>query len=102
MQGKKGHKESAIANPCNHQIPDRSAFLNVGIFAKLSDKFGFPPALEPSVNAYMEVFSAITTFSKNPEEERKLPGEQNPWVPVGSWGRAHAAAEAWLRGHSLA
>lgn len=51
----------------------------------LSDNFGFPPELEPGAVTYMEVFSAITTFSKNPEE-KKLPGEQNQRVPVESWG----------------
>jgi len=68
-----------------HEIPNRSVFINAGIFAILPDNFGFPPELEPGAMTHVEASAAITTFSKNPEG-KKLPEEQNQQVPVGSWG----------------
>lgn len=37
----------------------------MGIFPILSDNLRFPPELEPGAMTYVEVFSAITTFSKS-------------------------------------
>lgn len=56
----------------------------MGIFAILSDSFGFPPELEPGATTYMEEFSARITFLK--KKDRLPSAILSSWLCSGRFG----------------